>query len=319
MIHSQLMQALAYGDAFGLPYETRTKAEILKIGIEKFLIEPSRYSDFEDFQSSPIGTWSDDTQHALVVCESLEQAGKYSMLDIALRLKAEMQTALGWGKTTKNAIGRVYPEMSLRGLHTNGETVGNGCGPLMRSVPLVLYTAGWSQKKFDHVAYESTVLTHNNPENIACSVTHHQVLKYVLENQSGRGIVLWAHEKAVKNEQYYGARPVLSDALRRAMESGDIADAVYESGKWGAFTSWAVQAVCCAVYERTSAGTLIDLLAETVSEGGDADSTASIVASMWGVAHEVGDMPGDIGLLVDPARIDHASKFLKSIVGTVRR
>jgi len=205
MIHSQLMQALAYGDAFGLPYETRTKAEILKIGVEKVLIEPSRHSDFEDFKQSPIGTWSDDTQHALVVCESLERNGEYSMLDIALRLKAEMSTALGWGKTTKNAISRVHPKMSVRDLHTNGETAGNGCGPLMRSLPLVLYTAGWSQKKFEHVAYESAVLTHNNPENIACTVTHHQVLGHLLENQSGDGLVEWAHDKAIYNEKLYGA------------------------------------------------------------------------------------------------------------------
>ena len=193
------------------------------------------------------------------------------MLDIALRLKAEMSTALGWGKTTKNAISRVHPKMSVRDLHTNGETAGNGCGPLMRSLPLVLYTAGWSQKKFEHVAYESAVLTHNNPENIACTVTHHQVLGHLLENQSGDGLVEWAHDKAIYNEKLYGARPVLSGALRRVRESADIAGAVYESGKWGAFTSWAVQAGCYAVYERTKAGTLIDLLVEVVSEGGDAE------------------------------------------------
>jgi ADP-ribosylglycohydrolase len=69
MAYEHLAMAVAYADAKGLPYESKSKQEIEKLGgVSDNLIPPDSFSgSFPDFIDKPIGTWKDDTQHTLVM------------------------------------------------------------------------------------------------------------------------------------------------------------------------------------------------------------------------------------------------------------
>jgi len=65
-----------------------------------------------------------------------------------------------------------------------------------------------------------------------------------------------------------------------------------------------------ASFDKYDGPILLDVLTNVVMEGGDTDSTGSIVASMWALKHPDGELPADIDLLESPERLQKASRFL---------
>ena len=319
MIHPRLIEAIAYGDARGLPYETRTREEIRLLGgVAAGLIAPDAHSDFEDFVGYPIGTWSDDTQHACVVAESLAAKGRYDLRDIAFRLKRESKHALGWGKTTKKAVARIRATMTNEELATNGEKVGQGCGPLMRSAPLALYASMRQPQDVDRIAYENAGLTHASPENAVSTVVHHRLIDYLVRAEgdpNAETFIEYAIDWSVVSEQQHGAEPHLSGQLKKMYLAGSEDVAYLEDGKkWAAFTTWVVQAMAYGAFMRRMHEPLEDVVTACIEQGGDTDSTASITASLWTLANPDAGLPQDTKLLAHRDRLLAAQEGLLSVL-----
>lgn len=297
-VPERLLEAVAYGDVMGLPWETRTKDQIAELGgVAAQFILPDAHTDFKDFKDFPVGTWSDDTEHAIIVANSLGVNDGYSLLDIALGLKAALPHARGWGGTTKRAVARIQPGMTDQQLTQNGEPTGNGCGPIMRSAPLAVYAAFKDRSRIIKIALENAGLTHYNAENLAATATHHQLIAWLIGQKGDvTEYSLMAHgiDMARMYEQSVGAEPHLSKLLKRTKGTNDIADATYGPEKGSAFTTWAVQAVAYTVVSRMIGSSLEEVVKATISEGGDCDSTASIAASLWAIMNPEGEMPAEV-------------------------
>ncbi|MCA9348739.1 ADP-ribosylglycohydrolase family protein [Candidatus Saccharibacteria bacterium] len=298
-----LVVATAYGDAYGLPYETRTYAEIVNLGgPSRHLILPDRYSDFADFKGYPVGTVSDDTQHTVAMVKSLLKK-PYDIWGLIDELQLEMSRSdRGWGKGTKSALIRIKSKSSLEQIINNGNPDSNGCGPLMRLAPLALYSyfdIGLPGGGEDFVEV-STRLTHNSELAVVSALVHFQCLKYVIKS-SARNLMSFALEQAKLYETKYSAPSVLSDKLSRIATSNRelLADQIYDSTK-EAFSSQSVQSLAYACLEANQKAELLELLQLVVAQGGDCDSTAAIAGSMWCLANpENLILPRDVNKLQD--------------------
>lgn len=322
-MNRRVVEAIAYGDAYGLPYETRTRDEIMALGgARPHLIEPSVHSDFKDFLGEPIGTWSDDTEHTLIAAEALydyPSSSNEALKLIAHGLKNALPSAKGWGGTTKKAIARVETEMSFFDLITNGETKGNGCGPLMRALPIAALSLKLTDAEVEELARYNTTITHNNAENITSSLVHNQVLIDLMRGE--RFDKAYAEDLLAfiaKTESKQGSLPKLSEAYANALNTDDMHESVYKRKRSEAFTTWSVQAVAYRMILDYGDADLLTLLKHTVEVGGDTDSTASIAASLWSILHSEGILPADSGKLAQLPRLAKASEFLCKLVEASR-
>lgn len=309
-MYESLAIATAYADAKGLPYETKTKQQILELGgVGEHILEPSVYSpDFPDFQGKPAGTWSDDTQHTLAMMESLSTVRGFNLQNLAYRLRQEMdRSSAGWGGATKRSIEKVDETMTPTKLRRLGEKDSNGCGPLMRLTPLVLFSyfnpsMNDSRNLSERALIDSTVLTHNSSSSIVSAQTHSDVLKELIRTGGDTQVSKDAWYAAQRREKWFDEDPILSKKIVRIFRSQDLAGDVYEDSE-EAFSVWSVQSVAYGVYDRMSRAPFKDLIDAVIAEGGDTDSTAALAAGMWICAHPDGDIQVEVSSLDQSVRL----------------
>jgi ADP-ribosyl-[dinitrogen reductase] hydrolase len=107
------------------------------------------------------GEFTDDTQMALVIAESLLEHGRYDLGDIWERWRVWARTSSDVGATTATALRAVDPRRSHE-LHEDlDRTAGNGA--LMRASPLALATLHVSDTHARGVVLDQAASTHPHP------------------------------------------------------------------------------------------------------------------------------------------------------------
>ena len=276
--------AVAYADAKGLPYETKTKQQIIELGgVTNELVLPDSFSiDFEDFKGRSVGTWSDDTQHTLAMMQMLTQHRAFDAVMLVEKLRDEYQkSSAGWGGATKFAMDSLPENPDLDYLRRSA-LESTGCGPLMRLAPLAIFQA--MKCESDSVIVDisdATTMTHNSNAAIAAALT---VAHFMRENAKGMmsTVLDSSADLASDYESMLYVEPRLTRALKRAQGHNDIAKAVYEDEN--PFSIWCVAAVAIESFsrERDDFFALID---NVISEGGDTDSTAAVAAGLFMAAN----------------------------------
>ncbi|WP_250482864.1 ADP-ribosylglycohydrolase family protein [Caballeronia sp. GaOx3] len=164
---------LLVGDALGVPYEFHEPEEIPK----RELIDMTPPPGFRRAHSgvSP-GTWSDDGAQALALLASLQECGRFSLVDFAdrlLRWEREGYLAVGGhvfdiGIQTADALARLRDGVPAR--ETGGaDECENGNGSLMRVLPLALWHQG-SDEELVRAAHLQSLPTHAHPRSlVACA------------------------------------------------------------------------------------------------------------------------------------------------------
>lgn len=135
-----MLVGLAVGDALGAPVE--------------FLPDPSdvyikemgeKIEHFHENYRAPKGVWTDDTEMALCIADSLIVNGGYDSYDIMRRFTAwadegyrtyDGKPAMDIGAQTANAIGRFRVDPVIRADEAKTESAGNGA--IMRLAPIII-------------------------------------------------------------------------------------------------------------------------------------------------------------------------------------
>lgn len=323
MKYEHLATTTAYADAKGLPYEAKTKQQIEEFGgVVSELIAPDVHSsDFPDFQGMPVGTWSDDTQHTLAMMESLATARSFNLMNLAHRLRTEMDTSdAGWGGATKRTIEKVDETMSRRDLARLGEEESMGCGPLMRLTPLVIFNEHNPDSTDTrdiglHAVYDSTTLTHCNFQSMAHARTHADILRTLIKGDDDRLLSNIAWYASEAHARRFDEVSTLHSKIARAIRSHDLGNDVYDDIE-ESFASWCVQAVAYVTYDRNRGAPFNELIDAVIAEGGDTDSTAALIAGMWVCEHPDKDPGVDIPQLQQSERLVTAGKAFAQLIAS---
>ncbi|WP_336833587.1 ADP-ribosylglycohydrolase family protein [Sphingobacterium siyangense] len=157
---------IAVGDAFGVPFEFRSKEEMLK--------NPATEMIGFGSHNQPMGTWADDTSLTLCLADSL--LGGYDLVDISKKFIAwkegKLWTARGEvfdiGITTAKSIGELKDIIGsgqigeLHLLKYRAREQDNGNGSLMRILPLLFEIKGLSPSEQFEKIWEISALTHKH-------------------------------------------------------------------------------------------------------------------------------------------------------------
>lgn len=189
----KLLTAVAYGDAAGLPVETKSAAYIAeRYGKITQLLPPAENPFYTG--NLPAGTWSDDTHLSLAVAKAIINANGFDLQSQAQsHIDAYHETPLvvspngkqtkqGWGGSTTRSVERIINGVSP---HLAGEKDGAGNGILMKMSPLVFWQTVRGLNDTERYAQydQLTTMTHDSDVARICTRVHGDTLHYLLTQE----------------------------------------------------------------------------------------------------------------------------------------
>ncbi|MEO8691353.1 MAG: ADP-ribosylglycohydrolase family protein [Candidatus Saccharimonas sp.] len=291
-IGKNLLPAIAYGDAAGLPVETRSQTQIIE--------QHGRISRLIPVTDNPmfggefgVGTWSDDTQLSMAVARALIRARGFDMAVIAKEHVTEYErtpqivkpngetTKRGWGGSTTRSIERYIAGTSV---DQSGKLGGAGNGVLMKLAPLAywLIASGIdSSESYDNLD-KFTIFTHNSPIAQVATRTHFDALNYLAHNEyNATDFSDQTYRAALQHEATLGeSSNVVSNAIQYLRQESDMTASTILAQTDG--KGFYVPHTLAMAYGAFMAhdGEFTSSIYEAVNLGGDTDSTAAIVAAM---------------------------------------
>lgn len=157
--HIGALVGMAIGDAMGMPLEFLTHQQILERYHGQITIFENPYNNHPN-KSLQAGQYTDDTQLALLVVETLLEKRSFNVADYKQRMLAAKKDLRSLGKTTRYALARME-----KGETGTGHPESLGCGPLVRGVPLGLWYGATHQEGPALIAdaIDAAKVTHNHP------------------------------------------------------------------------------------------------------------------------------------------------------------
>ena len=282
----EVLPAIAYGDAAGLPVEGKPAEHIHERYGRIAELQPP--SDHPFFPEKPRGTVSDDTQLSLAVAESLIRTGGFSLKSLAAgHVAAYRQTPrtaegapCGWGGSTIKAVERMISGVSPR---ESGEKGKAGNGVVMKMAPLVVWQVlGEVDKRTRRGQYDLlTNMTHNSEIARICTRLHGEVLSALLEGRT----VSEAADRFIQTlavNDFSKESELLHRAVHSPCQTDEELAERYTAGKSGTDYGFYVPETLAIAYDifLGVGGDMQAAVYRAVNLGGDSDSTASIVAAM---------------------------------------
>ncbi len=283
-----VLLGLAVGDAMGAPLEFQPARA------------PANYMTEMiggGWQQLAPGEWTDDTQLALCIVDSLIAKSVFDPDDIARRFVAWMDSGpkdIGLHTTrVLSAIrdGTPWDQAAVEVQEADPDNAPNGS--LMRCAPLAMYL----YKRPDYAASLSPVLsriTHAHPDcEAACVLLNVAIAKLLTGVHASDAI-----------EAGYNACDTISDSfrerMRRAMEPANDTSP----------TGWVLDTLEVALWSFLHTSTYEMAVLEAVNRGADADTVGAVVGALAGARYGVATIPERwLALLMDRdeliAKADH--------------
>lgn len=338
-----LLPAIAYGDACGLPFEAQPAqplgalSALPSISHNEFLAIP------EEMKGNR-GIWSDDTHLSLATALSLILSGRFDLDNQAMyhvnalehvkgaNYEADLMPPIvtdsrsnGFGRSTTRSIIRLAEGIDPL---EAGEVGGSGNGVLMKMAPLAYwhYANNISPKQSNDEIIAYTRMTHNSPEAVVSSLVHRDVIHHLLsvdsatapQNYAGpRSLYRAAVKQAERWEHSFDHEGKTSKVLRRLNKKyldddrEPILNAI-EGKKGGGF--YAPETLLMAYGSIAIESKFPDCVYRAVELGGDTDSVGSIVAGMAVAYHGKLDFPNDVEQVFAIDRLRRVSKDLAKTV-----
>lgn len=284
---------LALGDAFGAPYEGGPLERLLWRRIGRTRAGSRR--------------WTDDTQMALGLAESLIERGRVDQEHLARRFANDYTWSRGYGPGAARALKRVRRgvdwRVANRAAHRDGSY---GNGGAMRAPVVGLYLAD-RPGDLVHAARASAEVTHSHPLGMEGAVLIAVATAAALRGARGRAL-LDAGLRACALEPYVRR-------LHRAaewVESGGTPsprDVRRELGNGRAAADSCVTALYAAA--RCLDAEFHELLDFLRAVGGDVDTLSAMAGAVWGAARGVAALPASsLRSLEDGERIRATARRL---------
>ncbi len=264
---------LAIGDALGKDFEGLSFEEIRE-----------RYGHIRDMGD---GEWTDDTEQALILAESIASTLYFSPDDFANRLK-NIGLSRFYGPTSSKAIERLKRGLSWRESGVFSDTDGSA----MRVAPIGL-VYHFNYNLIEKYAIISSIVTHKGNAAIAgavavaiavaCAVNQDEDLLEEVVKRCEKFDVLIAE----KIEYAYQIR---NESLEKAVK--EIGTSIM-----------AFDAVPFAFYCYFSSKTFEEAVVKAVNAGGDTDTIAAIVGAIKGAENGLDEIPDRFKKIRDYERI----------------
>ncbi len=253
------MAGLAIGDALGMPVEGVSFEEIRE-----------KYREIRDFMPSgdglEAGEWTDDTEQALILAESLCETLYFSPDNFAEKLK-RINLSHRYGPTSSRAITNLKRGYSWRESGIESDTNGSS----MRVPPIgLLYHHNYSL--VENYAAIASSITHKGNAAIAGSVAVAVGIACIL-NEDGM-----LFEEVVKRVEKYDTLTAEKIEYAFQIRNASLSKAVKELGN----TMMAFDAVPMAFYCYFSSKNFEQTVIKGASAGGDTDTIAAIAGAMKG-------------------------------------
>ena len=334
-IAQNLLTAIAYGDAAGLPFEAQPPQD-------EGSLNGLRDTETNPFIGKyPAGTWSDDTHLSLAVAKSVIETGGFDLesqaqwhVDAFVHVigggnnpdmvppvvTTDVQT--GWGHSTTSSVERLRDGVSP---HKSSAPNGAGNGVLMKMAPLVLWQLGdhLEASEAEQQLIELTEMTHGAPEAKVATLVHRAYLGQLVAGVAADTALVRAHDTALEIEEYYKVDRAVSRALGRLV-FGDFLDMpdrekILAAAPKGGF--YAPETLVMAYGSFVLENALPDSVFRAVELGGDSDSTGSIVAAMNvfagnGSGSVIADLP-DYDKIFDVKRLEKVGRELADALSSL--
>ncbi|MCA9309139.1 ADP-ribosylglycohydrolase family protein [Candidatus Saccharibacteria bacterium] len=316
-IGEQLLPVIAYGDAAGLPVETRSAEEIADLyGYVDSLLLTDDNPYFSGVYEP--GMWSDDTQLSMAIIRGLIRAHDFSLEMIAdehVREYKDTPTVMrkgrlrrrGWGKGTEESIHRVMSGMSP---YKSGSPISTGNGVIMKLAPLAYWQyAQGVEDRVRHDQYDQlTSMTHDTDIARICTRVHGDALCRTLDTGSVFELGDFVLSRALDHEEVFGgANTDTSDALSYLANSEPSREDILEKTDAKGFY---VPQTLAMVYGNVivNTGNFANVVYGAVNLGGDTDSIASVSGAIELFAQSEVALPDDAELLVNLSELQQLSR-----------
>jgi ADP-ribosyl-[dinitrogen reductase] hydrolase len=263
---------LATGDAFGAPVEFWSRGQVQRT-------YPGGLGEMRASRNWALGEYTDDTEMALLLADSLLERGHLDSTDVAARFQHWTRTAKDVGiQIRRVAAMRAYvdhPEESARAdyaLHPNNAA---GNGAVMRCAPIALFH--WDNLPMLLAdSRRSARITHGDPKAQSSCILINAAIVHFLTG-GGRDQP-WKHGMAYLTKNERSAWTRLSEIAD--LREGDLSGSGYTvSSVESAFWSFVTTSSFEAAVERA------------VSLGDDTDTTAAITGALAGAWYGADGIP----------------------------
>lgn len=316
---------IAIGDALGKPTESMSAEDIsTRFGYINNYIQNPKHKYFD---GDPAGSWTDDTQLSLAIARSFINKGEFDLDSIAEEHCVEfIKSIAGWGKTTREAIGKIVDGLPWRESNINVESEpkrGFGNGIAMKVSPIGLYMALTNPKQTsaqwlsDHKKiYELIKMTH--PTSMAVSSGFAQIFaiqKCFLSDPSDFNVEKFIH--IINLAGNLGERFLFNTITEDKISS--------RFSLLEKHTEYSVEKIIsdfkgtCYSYDSLPLTYMffvknpmtIDSLYGVVNAGGDTDTNGSMIGALLGALHGVSIFPEHLieGLQKSDFILNCADKF----------
>jgi len=263
---------LAIGDALGAPLEFLSRREVRRRFPQglRDLIASSLWSK---------GEYTDDTQMALLIAESLLEKKGFLASDVAQRFRAWARTAKDVGIQTRavvNAAGYVdNPESCSTRYYADHRESSAGNGALMRCAPVALFYLN-SPDQLTEASRASARVTHYDPKaQSACVILNVWIQAAICRR------VRDARPEAIallENDERF-----VWDRLKQIeiYEEADIASSGYT-----------VHTLEAAAWSFLTTGSYEEAVVRAANLGDDADTVAAVCGAIAGAYYGYASIPG---------------------------
>jgi ADP-ribosylglycohydrolase len=271
----------AVGDSLGMPFEASGDKIHKNLATWDGSMLPGTWHKL------PAGQWTDDTEMATALAESLVEHKGYNPADAAKRYLAWSQgTPHGMGGTTRKAMqalaeGKSWSESGVTA--ETPETVGNGTA--MRVAPMgVAFNGDTQMEMLERAASDDAFITHAHVEAVAASFAIALTVDACLRKHlSGNRLLLAASMAARRAAPDGKPATQVSLAIDRAIvlygEGATPAQVIMKLGRHGNAIETVSTALYCAAFhcDDFEAG-----VQAAIRGGGDTDTRGAIAGAILG-------------------------------------
>ncbi len=316
-----MILGIAIGDALGMPVETWNEDRIKAAhpdGVRDYVSAEGH----KWFDGRKPGTWTDDTQLTMAVCEAIMKNDCFDMDEVARNHVEAFKNPAGWGSTTKEAIQRIRD-----GVHwTNSASEsspqkvrGMGNGVPMKISPLGAFHAarrvGWKKACAECAMFAQ--MTHDTTMGVASGMCQAYAIGYCLSCTPE----LFSPDAFAETMIKMAKTAEVLKPLR--FEEDNLAVRMKELKQYNDYDrSKIIQAFgggSCYVYNSLPFSFMfflkgpsdIETLFQVTNAGGDTDTNASMVGGLMGALNGASIFPENLVDKLDQKEVlcDMAERF----------
>lgn len=271
----------AIGDALGAPFEFKPGKQYSLHFPEPVLGGTGEMVGGGSFGWAP-GEFTDDTQMAIALAESLVHCGGYEPAEVFLRFRAWAVSAADIGNTTRAALRHKDHNDAAESAHhaTGGRSASNGC--VMRIAPVGVHGVTLGMDGTVALAASQARLTHFDPAAAAGAAIVAEIIRRVILTGDFEGVAA-----AVVSE--LSGHPELGPAVSAyaALVADDFDPHAFEGPGNGSVWTTVAQALWAVRTTRS----FHDAMVAVIDLGGDTDTVAAVAGAVAGALYGLQGIP----------------------------